>query len=185
MEKVAFWGALARGAAGIAGKAFSVGGKALGAIGGKASQYAASAGQPSKNFMSFLTKRRGADFAADAAQQIQGAGGLRGWLQQRRMAERFMGRVQGTGVAAGLKQAPVRPGAVPVVPPAAAAAAAAKGPSGKPAARELAPAGAAGSRWGELWKQTKSGLLWGGGFGLASRLMSPPEEPEYRFVGQN
>ena len=61
MEKAAFVGALLRGGAGIAGKLLGAGGKALGSIAGKASQYAGSAGQASKQFTSFLTKRRGAD----------------------------------------------------------------------------------------------------------------------------
>ena len=98
-----------------------------------------------------------ADFAA--------AGGAKGWMAQRRAT-------MGAGAAAKATAAPAAP----------AAGVQSRAMIPYTGGQQAAAAGGNG-RMKEIWKQTKSGLLWGGGFGLANRLMSPAEEPEYRMVG--
>ncbi len=50
-------------------------------------------------------------------------------------------------------------------------------PSKAQAAKAMAGKG------GDFWKSVKSGLIWGGGFGLGSRLLGPAEQPQVVLGG--
>jgi hypothetical protein len=173
MEKDAWAGQVMRGIAGVAGKLYGGASKLLGGagrvmggvasrMGGRGAQLAEYAAQPSKRFTSFLTQRRGADFAQAASEQIRGAGGLRGWVQQRRMAERAMAQVPGTGVRAGLKG----PAAAPAISQAV------------PGTAQMAGAGAItpGSRGAEAVRRYRE-VLGPEGAGRHARLSAPGKLP--------